>query len=844
MIRIRNVRVNNLKGVDLDIPLGQLILFCGLSGSGKSSLAFDTLYAEGQRRYISSLSPQTRQFITTLDKPDADLLEGLPPAIAVQAFRGNVAANTTVGMATEVSDYLRVLFSEIATPFCPVCDQPIRADDAQSVAKWIDSLPSGLRFQICFSADHDDWATSLMVARKNGFSRAIVNDRTIELSRSDDPSLTNELRIEQVLIVVDRLKTGDELSKNRLIESLEIAFQFGLGSGTILATPFDSPEHRTPKMVTLNGTPWLSFSFSRDQTCSCGREVARAEPKLFQHTNKAGACVTCEGVGFLDKHLREPCDVCLGRRLNDDALAYRIGGWSISDLQAQSIVELTQAMKQGFDESENSWQLTSNQQQIARPLGEQVLNRLSCLEQVGLGYLTLGRAVRTLSAGEGQRVSLTSCLASTLVNTLYVLDEPSVGLHAADVQKLVAAIVDLNRRGNTVAVVDHEESLIRSVPRIVEIGPAAGSSGGEIVFDGSPEQLAEEGETITADFLAGRRGVSWNEENRRQPRGSIRLLGARGNNLKNIDVEFPLGCLTVVSGVSGSGKSSLVQQTLHGAICQKKQIECVLPLPFDDLVGADRFDEVVMVDRSPIGRTARSNPVTYVKAFDDIRRCFADTIGAHTKNLSVGKFSFNTAGGRCDQCEGAGEISIDMQFMPSIAITCDECQGTRFREDVLAVKYRSKSIADVLRMTVRQAFSFFRGQTKVQAKLKSLIDVGLEYIQLGQPATTLSCGEAQRLKLGYYLNAAKSKRALFLLDEPTTGLHMADVTKLLDCFETLIAVGHSLTVVEHDIRVIRNADWVIDLGPGAAGEGGEVVAAGTPETILQSKQSVTARWLG
>ncbi|MCL4148481.1 UNVERIFIED_CONTAM: hypothetical protein GTU68_037375 [Idotea baltica] len=476
-------------------------------------------------------------------------------------------------------------------------------------------------------------------------------------------------------------------------------------------------------------------------------------------------------------------------------------------------------------------------------LREQIENRLAYLLQVGLGYISLDRPVRSLSAGEAQRVSLTSCLSSTLVNTLYVLDEPSVGLHPNDTQKLIESIHSLHQRENTVVVVDHDEDIIRAMPRIVEIGPGAGSQGGEIVFDGSPEELQENGNTVTADFLAERRGVGFNQENRRQRRGSLTLQGATGNNLKNITVEFPLGCLTVVSGVSGSGKSSLINQTLYGAVCKKKQHPCDPPLPHEGVIGESRFDEIVMVNRSPIGRSARSNPVTYVKAFDDIRRCFADTVDARAKNLNVSKFSFNAAGGRCDKCEGAGRLTVNMQFMPDVSTVCDQCNGARYRDEVLAVKYRGQSISDVLNLTVRQAFTFFRGQPKVQAKLKSLIDVGLEYIRLGQPANTLSSGESQRLKLGYYLNSSKSKRTLFLLDEPTTGLHMADVTKLLDCFDTLLTVGHSLIVIEHHLRVIQCADWVIDMGPGAADDGGQVVAEGTPEDVAQNKSSVTAKFM-
>lgn len=836
MIRLRNVCVNNLRGVDLDIEKGEWLIFCGLSGSGKSSLAFDTLYAEGQRRYVSSLSPQTRQFITLLDKPEADSIEGIPPAIAVQAFRGNVGRKTTVGNASEVSEYLRLLFCELGTAMCPGCGRPIAASNPSSVASWIDQLPKGQRLQIAFPCDPTDWADALIRAKRNGFARAIVGTatdaRTVPLGQPDAAPLAADQAIDEVLIVVDRLKTGS-LDPSRLIESLELAFQSGQNSCQVLVSGGEDAE----LPMVIDGSVWDRHSFCQAFACGhCQREVLPPTPTLFSHTSKSGACEGCDGIGFTDKEDRIPCATCGGERLSVDASCYVVDGTSLGQLDSKSIDQLHVWLSSLNDS------LTVSQQQSTKAIIEPALSRLDYLQQVGLGYLSLGRSVRSLSAGEAQRVALTSCLSSTLVNALYVLDEPSVGLHSADVDKLIEAIQVLHQRDNTVVVVDHDEDMIRATPRVIEIGPAAGDEGGEVVFDGSPAELAS-ATTLTADFLAGRRGVSWNQENRRSPRGALRLQGARGHNLKNIDVEFPLGCLTVVTGVSGAGKSSLVQQTLYGAVCQRKGIECPAPLPFDDVFGDSAFDEIVLVDRSPIGRSARSNPVTYVKAFDDIRRCFSETVDAKSKNLSVSKFSFNANGGRCDKCEGAGQLTIDMQFMPEVSVKCDACGGTRYRDEVLSVKYRGKNIADVLSMTVREAFSFFRGQPKVQAKLKSLIDVGLEYIRLGQSATTLSSGEAQRLKLGLYLNAAKSKRALFVLDEPTTGLHMADVTKLLDCFDTLVSVGHSLIVVEHHLRLIRNADWVIDLGPGAAESGGEVVAEGTPEAICTVARSVTGKCL-
>ena len=831
-IELENVRVNNLQDVCLDIPHGQLIVLCGLSGSGKSSLAFDTLYAEGQRRYIESLSPHTRKFINQLDRPDADRIDGIPPAIAVKAFRGKVGRKSTVGTASEVTEYLRLMMAQIGNLVCPGCKIPVTRNDPQSVAQSLEQLEDETRYQIVFPANSDEGlAQALMQAKRNGFARAIVSGTTVDLADAS-AGLGEASESDEVRVVVDRLKSGGT-DASRVRESIEIAFQFGRGKCEILVSvsPGDIKNG-----IEIGGTAWEVLRYSRELTCSgCGRAFPKPEPRLFSFSNKAGACESCDGIGVADADLQTKCQNCHGDRLNPDALCFQIGDRNLAQLTALKIEDALEFF--------SNPQLAGAEAEKTRQILAQVISRLRYLCRVGLPYLTLDRPLRSLSAGEGQRVSLTSCLSSTLVNLLYVLDEPSVGLHSHDVGNLTSTIEQLNARGNTVVVVDHDDKMIRSAQRVVEIGPAAGAQGGEVVFDGTVEQLLEEPDSLTGDFLAGRRGFASGSENRRAPRGKVRLVGARGNNLKNIEVEFPLGCLCVVSGVSGAGKSSLVQQTLYGAICQRKEKTCDPPLPFDDVFGDSRFDEVILVDQSPIGRSARSNPVTYVKAFDDIRKTFAQTVDAKTHGIKTGQFSFNVAGGRCDKCEGNGTMSIDMQFMPDITIKCDQCRGTRYRDEVLAVRYRGLSIAEVLDLTVREAFSFFRGQPKVQAKLKSLIDIGLDYVRLGQSATTLSSGEAQRLKLGQYLNASKAKRALFILDEPTTGLHGSDVMRLLECFENLLAVGHSLIVVEHNLQLMMYADWIIDLGPGAAENGGEVVAEGTPEQVAQCEESITGQYL-
>jgi excinuclease ABC subunit A len=555
------------------------------------------------------------------------------------------------------------------------------------------------------------------------------------------------------------------------------------------------------------------------------------------------------------------CPTCRGTRLRPEALAVQIAGKNIAEVAQLKISEALQFIRHTWegeapaepDIRENeapaepdhirlggSLALPNN---IARNVLKPILNRLEYLAAVGLDYLSLDRTLRTLSGGEAQRVALTSTLGSNLVNMLYVLDEPSVGLHPRDVERLSGAVVNLQKRGNTVVVVEHEEAMIRAADQIVEIGPGAGERGGQIVFQGPlPEMLASP-TSLTGEYLSGRRGVSTPERRRSPGHGWIRLTGARGNNLKNITVEFPLGVLCVVTGVSGAGKSTLVQDTLYGALCRRKHKDCEKPYPYDDVFGDGQIDDVMLVDQDPISRSPRSNPVTYIKAFDEIRRVFSETTEAKTHNYTAGHFSFNVEGGRCSHCSGDGSIAIDMQFLADVYMTCPVCHGQRYRGEILSVQYRGRNIAEVLDMTVREAFSFFRGQTKVQARLKRLIDVGLDYLRLGQGANTLSAGEAQRLKLAAYMSEATRNRTLFILDEPTTGLHFSDVVQLLDCFETLLDVGHSLIVVEHNLQLIKAADYLIDIGPGAAEAGGQVVAHGTPEKVSREAASVTGRFL-
>jgi excinuclease ABC subunit A len=934
-IQLRGARVHNLKSIDLDLPHKRLMVVCGVSGAGKSSLAIDTLYAEGQRRYIESFSAQARQYLERLEKPDADRIDGLPPAIAVtNVDPSRSGGRATVGTATETAEYLRLLYARIGEMSCAQCGRSIRRDTPQSIADWLGERPEGSRFSIAFavSAVGDESASDKLDSlASRGFVRLLVGDESFNLTEKPAVATVRQ-RLEHganALVLVDRLVAG-QATHQRRVESLETALREGDGRITVLVEDASSPSMPT-KSRAVDGKSWAEWSFSTHLECTaCGIALTAPEPNLFSFESALGACPKCEGFGnvlevdmdlvvpdrsksvkdgaiapwaaksyaheldellaladeyalpvdvpvrelnerqwrlieegvpernfgglrgffnWLERHKYKvsvrahasrykssrTCPECRGARLRPEALAVRLGGRNIAEVCA---LKISDALRFVADLKLDGWQRS-----VARTMLDQIRSRLGYLNAVGLGYLTLDRAVRTLSGGEAQRVSLTSALGSNLVHMLYVLDEPTRGLHPHDVERLIAAVKKLRDRGNTVLVVEHEEGILRAADQLVEIGPGAGDRGGEVVFQGPPAEIETASGSVTGDFLTRRRGGTIPAQRRPAARGVIRLTGARGHNLQNISAEFPLALLCAVTGVSGSGKSTLVEDTLYPALCQRLRKETHRPLPFDDVFGDGQINDVILVDQSPIGRSPRSNPVTYAKAFDEIRGVFADTTDAKTRGLSAGHFSFNVEGGRCTHCEGEGFLLIDMQFLPDVYMRCPECRGQRYRPEVLAVKYRGTSIAEALDMTVREAFAFFRGQGKVQMRLKQLIDVGLDYLRLGQPANTLSGGEAQRLKLAAHLAASKRSRTLFILDEPTTGLHPADVAQLLDCFTALLDNGHSLIVVEHNLQVLKAADYVIDLGPGAADEGGQVVAAGTPEKIAASHESQTAKYL-
>lgn len=936
-ISVRGCRVHNLQNIDVDIPRGKLVAFCGVSGSGKTSLAIDTLYAEGQRCYIESFSAYTRQFLARLDKPDCDSIDGIPPAIAVTRAGGSKTNRSTVGTTTEIADHLRLLFAKAATLICHNCGNPVRSDDPAVIAEEMLQSADRSRAMITFPVwlpDRQAASEILLGLQQDGYVRLVVGEQTFHLSDSDRLALAKKVGKKGIecFVIVDRVSADTDLT--RLTESLENAMGEGHGRAVIFSevrddspSDSDSDSPKSANVVEIDSRSWLRRTISRDRRCdACDIDYPDPVPRLFNFNNPLGACPTCEGFGdvvdvdmdlvvpdkslslaegaiapwntpsynhelqellelasdydipvdvpfsslkkkhlkwiiggvpdrdfggldgffaWLDRkkykmHVRifasryrsyHLCPSCDGKRFNPLALSYYVGDKNVADVLSMQADEA--------DAFFANVKLEKREAKIAAEPLTQIRDRIGYLQTVGLGYLQLDRTLRTLSGGETQRVALTAALGSSLVNMLYVLDEPTAGLHPADVETLVGAILGLRDRGNTVIVVEHDETMIRTADEVLEIGPTAGKSGGKVMFQGTTKQLLAAKQSLTGQFLTGERGWTLRDREVRTPRGTISLKGASGHNLQNVDVDFPLGVLCLVTGVSGSGKSSLVQDTLYGAIRTRKASDSTPALPFASITGLGQIDECMLIDQSPISKSARSCPVTYVKAFDAIRKVFADTVDARTRNLVAGHFSFNSDKGQCPECEGAGVLQIDMQFLADVTMRCPSCQGSRYRDDILKVRYRDRTIADVLEMSVREAVSFFRGEEKAQTRLQRLIDVGLDYIKLGQPGPTLSSGEGQRLKLAAFLASASRRRTLFILDEPTTGLHFADIVRLVDCFDALIADGHSLVVVEHNAMLMQAADYIIDLGPGAASAGGRVVATGTPAELMKSKQSVT-----
>ena len=860
-IVIRGAREHNLKGIDLVIPRDELIVVTGVSGSGKSSLAFDTIYAEGQRRYVESLSAYARQFLEQMDKPDVDLIEGLSPAISIEQKTTSKNPRSTVATVTEIYDYLRVLFARVGRPFCYRCGKPITSQTVQQIVDQVLSLPPGTRIQILaprIRGRKGEYRKIFADLRNQGFVRARVNgalrdlDEEIELDRN---------RKHTIEAVVDRLVIQDDI-RVRLADSLEIAL--GMAEG----------------LVTINIPEQRDFFFSSRLACiDCGVSYPEISPRIFSFNNPHGACPACGGLGTkiethpdsllggevslpyggvrgLDRRYKEtqsnrvkeeienlmeklasvrPCPECNGARLRKESLAIKVGGASIAEVTGLSVKEASHFFK--------DLELSPKEQEIARRILKEIQERLGFLANVGLDYLTLDRSAATLSGGEGQRIRLATQIGSSLVGVLYILDEPSIGLHQRDNARLLETLRRLRDLGNTILVVEHDEETIRTADYVIDLGPGAGEAGGRVVSSGPPEAIIACEGSITGRYLRGDLKIPVPPARRPLNGNYLTIVGAREHNLKNLEVEIPLGVFTCITGVSGSGKSTLVNEILRKALDRRLYGSREEPGKHEKILGAEHVDNVIDIDQSPIGRTPRSNPATYTGLFSFIRDLFALTPEARVRGYKPGRFSFNVKGGRCEACQGDGIIKIEMHFLPDVYVTCDICQGRRYNRETLEIKYKGKSIADILSMTVRQALEFFDKIPSIRFKLKTLFDVGLGYIQLGQSATTLSGGEAQRVKLSKELSKRSTGRTLYVLDEPTVGLHFADIHQLLEVLHRLTDGGNTVLVIEHHMDVIKTADHVIDLGPEGGEEGGYVVATGTPEEVAQVKGSYTGEFL-
>jgi excinuclease ABC subunit A len=929
-ITIRGAREHNLKDVTLTIPRDRLVVFTGLSGSGKSSLAFDTIYAEGQRRYVESLSSYARQFLGQMEKPDVDAIEGLSPAISIDQKGTSRNPRSTVGTVTEVYDYLRLLFARVGHPHCPVCGREIQKQTVEQMADQVERMPAGSRLLILgpvVRGRKGEYERLLEDIRKQGFSRVRVDGRMYELGEKIPLERYKQHDIE---VVVDRLVVGPE-QRTRLVDSLEIASK--LGQGSVLIVPADGGDE---------------ISMSQDYACPYdGISIPEPEPRNFSFNTPHGACPVCTGLGSqliadpdlvipnpalslsegaiapwsksqffypemleaiceaagidmdrpvsrltqkqrdlllngtgsrkirfnyrnqyrqrrhyeatfegvlanvqrrydetesdylkaeLEKYMSErPCPACGGSRLKPESLAVTIAGHNIAEVSRLSI---TQA-----DAFFANLELTEREHTIARGILKEIRERLRFMIDVGLDYLTLERSATTLSGGESQRIRLATQIGSKLMGVLYILDEPSIGLHQRDNRRLIDTLLRLRDLGNTLIVVEHDEDTIRSADYMVDIGPGAGESGGRIVAAGTVSEVIADQHSLTAAYLRGDRGVPVPRTRRKGNGKRLVIRGAAANNLKDIDVEIPLGCFVAVSGVSGSGKSSLVSDILSRKLAQHFYRAKEKPGPHRAIEGLQHLDKAIDIDQSPIGRTPRSNPATYTGMFTHIRDLFASLPEAKVRGYGPGRFSFNVKGGRCEACQGDGIIQIEMQFLPDVYVTCEVCHGTRYSREVQEVKFRGHSISEVLDMTVDEAIGVFENVPKIMNKLRTLRDVGLGYIRLGQPATQLSGGEAQRVKLSTELSRRDTGKTIYVLDEPTTGLHYFDVERLLAVLHRLVDHGNTVIVIEHNLDVLKTADWLIDLGPEGGDRGGEVVAEGTPEQVAQHQSSHTGRYL-
>jgi excinuclease ABC subunit A len=823
-IVIRGARQHNLKNINVAIPRNRFIVITGVSGSGKSTLAFDTIFAEGQRRYLEALSTRTRQFLQRLDAPKVDAVEGLSPAIAVGQATLSPNPRSTVGTLTEINDFLRLIYAYLGVCHCPTCGSPVRAYTIpQMVQEVTDLFPTGSRLLILGPIGvlgEGELPKTLNKIRRDGFARVRLEDRIYDL---DPPPLIPRRSHYPIEIVVDRLIVGPDKVK-RLADALELASK--IGRGLVGVSPAAGEQKR----------------FSETLNClSCGLQMPEPAPSLFSFNHPLGACPFCKGLGALPDHGSDSfsdmslCPHCKGTRLNDVARSVRLG-----DLPIQEVCRLPiSALGRWF----HDLPLTPAQRSIAEAPIAEILQRLKSLNELGLGYLTLERSANTLSGGETQRLRLAHHISTPLSGVLYVLDEPSIGLHPRDHQRLLAILQQLRNKGNTLIVVEHDRETIRQADFVVDMGPGAGVHGGEVVFAGSPAALIIHPTSLTGFYLSGQKSIATPKRRAIFSQGSITVCGANGHNLKGITVSFPLACVTCVTGVSGSGKTTLVMHTLYRTLMRHLYHSKIQPAPCDRLENPNAFRKVILVDQAPLGRSSHSTPATYSGAFSAIRELFAQLPEARARGYGSKRFSFNVKGGRCESCKGEGVRNIDMFFLPDIALTCSDCEGRRYHRETLQIYFKGHSIADILEMTVTEAFGLFGNIPAIAHKLRVLIEVGLGYLHLGQSATTLSGGEAQRVKLALELSRKSSGVSLYILDEPTTGLHFDDIQRLLHVLQRLVDQGHTVIMIEHHPDVIKTADYVVDLGPEGGDQGGYLVAVGTPEEIAVIEGSHTGRFL-
>lgn len=834
-IVIRGARVHNLKNIDLEIPRDQLVVITGVSGSGKSSLAFDTLYAEGQRRYLESLAADARQFIHQIERPDVDVIDGLSPAIAIEQKAGRYSSRSTVGTVSEIYDYLRLLFARVGQPACVQCGRPIKVHATQQIVDELVSLPAQTRLQIMAPIGVANAALRQQTLRelaRAGFGRVRIGGQVHELTESLEKEAASDPALD---LIVDRLVVREGVEK-RLADSIEVAARYGQQIVKVAAQPGAA------------AAPATELIFSQKFACSeCGSALPEITPKLFSFNSPNGACPSCNGTGVKAKPAarksqeaeeiakNEPCSECLGRRLRKESLAIKLGAKSIADVSALPIVEARQFFHQ--------LQLDPGELAVGDKILDEITSRLRYLIEVGLDYLSLDRPLTTLSGGEAQRVRLATQIGAGLAGVLYVLDEPSIGLHQKDNERLLDLLCQLRQRGNSVILVEHDQETMRAADYLIDMGPGAGAQGGEVVASGTPAELMQAPASRTGRYLSGQLNIPLPVRRRRGSGAYLTIQGARQHNLKNLTVQFPIGALTCVTGVSGSGKSSLVMDLLYNEVARRLHKAQTPAGQFDDLTGAEHFERVIGVDQNPIGRTPRANPATYTGIHDHLRALFAQLPEARLRGYKAERFSFNAKGGRCEACGGDGVTQVDMYFLADVFVTCEVCRGKRYNRETLAIKYKGLSIADVLELTVTQAAELLASVPPIFERLRTLREVGLGYLRLGQSAATLSGGEAQRVKLARELARRSTGSSLYVLDEPTSGLHFDDVKQLLDVLNRLTDAGNTMIVIEHNLDIIKCADYVIDLGPEGGKRGGEVVALGTPEEIVNNAASRTGQYL-